>query len=70
MDDVEYVYLYRTGRDDGMEFCVGATFRDGHTDGMVALFGTYFLAERFMTSMRSLLGEDRVMVMPSAQVGS
>lgn len=69
MDDIEYVYLYRTAREDDMQFCFGARFKDGRTDGMIALFQTYFLAERFLESMRSLLGSDRVLVLPTAEVG-
>lgn len=68
MDDVTNLYLYRTSRDDGMQFCVGANFRDGRVDGMVALFQTHHAAKVFMTAMSNIYGM-AVQVLPSAEVG-
>lgn len=65
MDDVTNLYVYRTGRDDGMDFCVGAIFRDDRVDGMVALFQTRYAAELFMGAMRNAHGM-AVQVRPSA----
>lgn len=66
MDDIENLYLYRTGRDDGMAFCVGAVFTD-HVDGMVALFQTHHAALVFMRAMEARYGMT-VLVLPSADV--
>lgn len=68
MDDVTNLYLYRTGRDDGMEFCVGANFRDSRVDGMVALFQTHHAAMVFVEAMSHKYGM-AVQVLPSAEVG-
>lgn len=69
MDDVTSLYLYRTGRDDGMDFCVGANFRDSRVDGMVALFQTHHAAVVFLEAMSARYGM-AVQVLPSAEVGA
>lgn len=68
MEDVINLYLYRTGRDDGMDFCVGANFRNGGVDGMVALFQTHHAAMVFMEALSFKYGM-AVQVLPSAEVG-
>lgn len=69
MDDCESLYLYRTGREDGMEFCVGAMFRNNKVDGMVALFQTHHAATVFLKAMESSYGM-KIYIMPSAEVGT
>lgn len=69
MDDILYLYLYRTARDDGMQFCVGARRHDGPSDGMVALFQTHHAAMVFVDAMHAKYGVE-ILVMPSAEVGA
>lgn len=70
MDDIDHLYLYRTGREDGMEFCVGAHFREGgegRVDGMVALFQTHHAATIWLDAMHAKYGM-AILLLPSAQV--
>jgi hypothetical protein len=69
MDEVTNLYLYRTARDDGMQFCVGANFRTGPADGMVALFQTHHAAMVFMEAMSHKYGM-AIQVLPSAEVAA
>ncbi len=69
MDDVSNLYLYRTARDNGMQFAVGANFTDGRkADGMVALFQTHHAAVLFMEAVSHEYGM-ATQVLPSAEVG-
>lgn len=62
---VPYVYVYRTSRDDGMNYAVGRIkTRDSRVEGSVALFGILTDAITYVTAYADATGA-LVSVMPS-----